>query len=241
MIPKKIHYIWLGNNKPNGLCLSCINSCKRVLSDYEIIVWSEKSLELNRLTKNNRFLKKCIECGLWAFASDYLRLYILYNEGGIYLDTDVEVLKTFDGMLGYTCFIGLEQGEYIGTGIIGAEKHSTSIKRLLDFYEEEIWNVDYYNNPIIFKKLFEEEPDRFKEVVIFPVDYFAPYNPFGENSDIIGTSNTVCIHWYNANWGMSRKGYVFLNTKHFKNPVIKAFQIIKKSIGYYRKRRMVKK
>lgn len=239
MIPKKIHFIWLGNKKFNNTSLMCINTWRRVCPDYEIILWNERNLELHKLIEDNLFLKKCIENKIWAFASDYLRLYILYKEGGIYLDTDVEVVKNFDVLLDKKFFVGLESENFIGTGVIGAERGSRQIKRLLDFYSKEIWNVDYYNNPIIFKNLFEKEPHIFAKTCILPVKFFSPYNPNDKNigNTLIGDNDTICIHWYNANWGMSRRGYVFLQTKHIKQPIFKIYQVIRKNIGYYRKKK----
>ena len=236
MIPNIIHYIWLGKNKLNNTSLICINSWKRILPEYEIKLWNEDNLNLGQLMRENNFLKKCIECGLWAFASDYLRLYILYKEGGVYMDTDVEVIRSFGNLMREHFFIGLEKDDYVGTGIIGAEICSPAIKRLLDFYDSEIWNVNYYNNPIIFKYLMKREPRIFKNCKVLPIEYFSPYDPYNLPNGVIGTENTICIHWYNASWGMSRKGYVFLETKHQKNPGIKLYQIIRKNIGYFRRK-----
>lgn len=237
MIPKTIHYIWLGNKQLNNTSKICINSCRRNCPDYKIKIWNEKNLKLDEIVKKNKFLRKCLEVGLWAFASDYLRLYVLYKEGGIYLDTDVEVLKNFDELLSNEFFVGMESNDYIGTGVIGSEAHSIALKRILEFYDNEIWNVDYYNNPIIFKELMLNEKKYFDNCKIYPIDYFSPYNPQNYKESLIDTSNTICIHWYNASWGMTRKGYVFLQTKHFKNPVVKFYQILRKNIGYYRKKK----
>jgi mannosyltransferase OCH1-like enzyme len=215
----------------------CINTWRRVCPEYEVILWNEENLEMDGLMKTNAFFNECIKRGLWAFASDYLRLYILYNEGGIYLDTDVEVVKPFDSLLEYSFFVGLENGDYIGTGVIGAEIQSREVKRLLEFYEKEIWNVDFYNNPIIFKNLIQKEPDTFASCTVLPQDYFSPYTPGDSHNELIGTDNTLCIHWYNASWGMNRAGYVFLQTKHIKKPIEKIYQVLRKNIGYYRKRK----
>ena len=240
MIPKKIHYIWLGKKEPDNTSKMCINSCRRNCPDYEIIIWNENNLDLDKLKRENKFLKKCIEIGLWAFASDYLRLYLLYQEGGIYLDTDVEVLHSFDSFLDYVFFVGMESSEYIGTGVIGSEAGSKELKRLLEFYDKGIWDVDFFNNPMIFNHLFEKEPGTFNNAKIFPVDIFSPYSPQEEGSYLclIGNEKTMCIHWYNAAWGMSRKGYVFLQTKHVKNPFERLYQVLRKNIGYFRKKRI---
>lgn len=232
MIPKKIHYIWFGKKNKNKLTEICINSWKRTLTDYEIIEWNEKNLNIGELCKSNRFLKKCYELKLWAFVSDYLRLYILYNEGGIYLDTDVEVLKKYDELLNNKVFMGFEEGGYIGTSVIGAEKHNPLIKRLLNFYDNEIWNVDFYNNPIIYKFLLEKEPEIFRECTIYEKEYFSPYTIGKEYTSSVEENNTYSIHWYTNNWNLTRRAYIFLNTKHLRFSIYKILQIIRKSIGY---------
>lgn len=236
MIPKVIHFIWLGNNPIDKRSQMCINSAKRNLNNYKINIWTEKNLNLQILCSRNKFFNECIKNKLWAFASDYLRLYILSKYGGIYLDTDVEVIKKFDSLLNNKCFLGKEKElngkEYIGTGIIGAEKNSKVISKLLSFYDEKIWKVDYYNNPIIFSNVLSE--NNFKnDVKVYPTNYFCPYVPFSKKLFVNVTSSTYTIHWYSANWGMSRKGYVFLNTKQYKNG-IKICQVIRKNIGYFR-------
>ena len=143
MIQKKIHYIWLGQKQKDRASQICINSWKSNLPNYEIIEWNESNLPLDEIARENRFFAYCRKYKLWAFMSDYLRLWILEREGGIYLDTDVQVLKPFDDLLKYPMFLGYEMNDYVGTGIIGAEKGNPVIKALLNFYADKIWNVDY--------------------------------------------------------------------------------------------------
>uniref|UniRef100_UPI00359C73AC glycosyltransferase family 32 protein n=1 Tax=Bifidobacterium longum TaxID=216816 RepID=UPI00359C73AC len=237
MIPKKIHFIWIGGRPKSSLTQLCMNSWRRVLTDYEIIEWNEHNLNLPALCKENKFLAKCVELKLWAFASDYLRLYILWREGGIYVDTDIEVLKKYDGLLDEKMFVGLEANGYIGTGVIGAERHNPMIRRLLDFYDNEIWNVDFINNPIVFKYLYEREPETFKECSIHPQDVFAPYVPGTDYERVVEDANTLSIHWYSADWNMSRKGYVFAATKHITNPLPRFIVALRKTLGYELRKR----
>ena len=232
MIPKKIHYIWLGGKPKSTLTVMCLNSWKRHLENYEIIEWNETNLEIEKLCKKHRFLRECIRLQLWAFASDWLRLYVLYHEGGIYLDTDVEVLGSYDELLGNRMFVGLEQNNYIGTGVIGAGRGNPTVKRLLDFYEHEIWTVNFVNNPIIFRYLYEHEPESFDGCKILPQNVLSPYVPGQQYEGTVETKDTLSIHWYSKNWNLSRKGYVFVNTKHINNPARKIFEIIRKSLGY---------
>lgn len=236
MIPKTIHYIWLGGKPKSKLTEVCINTWKRNLPDYSIIEWNESNLDLAKLCDKNKFLKRCVELRLWAFVSDYLRLWILENQGGIYLDTDVEVLKPFDALLDQHVFMGYEANNYVGTAVIGAEKGNTLITRLLKFYEDDIWNVDFINNPIIFKYLIENEPLIFRECNIYPQGYFSPYEPEKNYTGKIENDKSYTIHWYTQNWNMTRKGYVFINTKHIKNPVIKIIEMARKNIGYKKKK-----
>lgn len=232
MIPKKVHYIWLGGTPKSKLAEVCINSWKRILLDYEIIEWNEDNLNLEEMCKQNLFLKKCVSLKLWAFVSDYIRLHVLYREGGIYLDTDVEVLKSYDDLLFHKIFLGYEGDYYIGTATIGAEKNSPLIKALLDFYEKEIWNVSFINNPIIFKHLLTQKPDLFDDCKLYPSDYFSPYTRGMQVEGIVETMNTYSIHWFTNNWNMSMRGYVFMHTKHIKNPIKRILVAIRKVLGY---------
>lgn len=237
MIPRKIHFIWLGGGNLDKQSLICINSAKRILPNYQIVIWTEKKLDLEKIANENRFLRECLKRKLWAFVSDYLRLYVLYHYGGIYLDTDVQIIKPFSKeMLSKSFFAGLEDRDFVGTGIIGAEKKSQIIQRLLEFYEKEIWKVNYFNNPIIFKHVLKQINKSEYNAKIYSQEYFSPYAPRKNNLFVKVTNNTTTIHWYNANWGMSRKGYVFLQTKHYNNFFIKELQILKKNVGYYRKK-----
>lgn len=221
----------MGNKPKSKLTELCINTWRRHLPDYKIIEWNDKNLNIKELCKKNKFLNKCYNLKLWAFVSDYLRLYILYNYGGIYFDTDIEVIKPFDDLLINKMFIGYEADEYFCTGVIGSESKNLAIKRILDFYENEIWTVNFINNPIIFKYLFINESELFKDCVILPREVFSPYSPGIDLAKRIESDNTYAIHWYTANWNLSRKGYVFIYTKHLRG-VKKRYQKLKKTLGY---------
>lgn len=132
MIPKTIHYCWFGGKpKPNNV-LGYINTWKEKMPDYEIKEWNEDNFNVNTLdfTREAYFAKK------YAFVSDVARLHALYTEGGVYLDTDIIILKHFpDELLSLKAFAGFEHDFYIGTGIIGSEKHNHIIKDFLSLYE----------------------------------------------------------------------------------------------------------
>ena len=139
MIPKKIHYIWFGRGPKNERVLHCIESWKRMLPDYEIVEWNEDNFDINY----NEFTKKAYEEKKWAFVSDVARLWVLYNEGGIYMDTDVEVYQSLDPFLNEEGFTGFEDVHYPVTATLGAEKGNPVIKMMLDYYD----CVDFINYP----------------------------------------------------------------------------------------------
>lgn len=242
MIPKVIHYVWLGNKEIAPKDKAFIEICKRKLPDYKVQIWNEKTLPLDRICNQNKYINQCYKRKLYAFISDYFRLWILFNYGGIYLDTDVEVLKNLDPFLKDQGFMGYEAGdenigEYIGSGIIGAERGNKTIQKLLSFYDEKVWNEDEYINTIIFKKLYLQDPKIFNEVKIYPREVFAPYSPYDKK--MIKSNKTFTIHKYNTNWGLSLSGYIFLTTKTIKNPLKRNLTKLKRIIGYIKRKNNV--
>ena len=239
MIPKTIHYVWLGGGK-NNFTNICINSWHENMPDYEIIEWNEHNLDLDKICKENLFFAECRKRKLWAFMADYLRLYVLYNYGGIYLDVDVQAIKSFSPLLNNNLFIGYEYctrlGEGVvthGTGVIACEAKNPVIKKCLDFYDTDIWNSDIYYVPSILTRVFDEtEEDKYR---IYPVDYFAPYDfrkkQFNRNCI---TENTYAIHWFEGSWKDNIEIARFLKIKHIKNPIKKKFCQIKNIVIYYK-------
>ena len=146
MIPKIIHYVWVGNNpKPKDI-KKCMKTWKKHLKDYKIIEWNESNFDIS----SHPFVKKAYEAKKWAYVSDYIRMYAIYNYGGIYLDTDVLVLENFDKFLNNKVFVGFERENYPFTAVFGAEKKNKFIKKLLDYYDNlEAYNFDFENNNTI--------------------------------------------------------------------------------------------
>lgn len=130
-IPSIIHYCWFGGGEKPEIVQKCIDSWKRNLPEYEIIEWNENNFDI----ECNLYVKEAYDAKKFAFVSDYVRVYVLYKFGGIYLDTDVEVFKPFDNMLHHDSFWGFEQENYIATSTIGAMKGNKLIKTFLDSYE----------------------------------------------------------------------------------------------------------
>lgn len=241
MIPKKINYIWLGGKDKSNFTNICLMSWYEHLSGYEIMEWNEKNLDLDKLCSENRFLAECKKRKLWAFMADYLRLYILYNYGGIYMDVDVQVIKNFDDLLDNPMFIGYEyfskdKANYVteGTGIIASEPYNPVIGDCLAYYDQKIWETDVYYIPTIFTKVFQLHDE--SEYVIFPVDYFAPYDYRKCFNFNCVTENTHTIHWFQASWHENKNIGLFLQTKHIKNPIKKKIVQLKKMAGYYKRK-----
>lgn len=133
MIPKIIHYVWLGKGEKSEKTKKCIESWKKYLPDYEIKEWNEDNFDINY----NDFTKQSYDKKFYAFTSDVIRLYALYTEGGIYMDTDVEVYQPLDEFLNEEAFTGFEDANYPGypvTATLGAEKGNPVIKLMLDYY-----------------------------------------------------------------------------------------------------------
>lgn len=131
MIPKIIHFCWMSGDPYPKKIQKCIDSWHRCLPDYEIVLWDSKRFDVN----SSIWVKEAYEHKKYAFCADYIRLYALYNYGGIYLDSDVEVLKSYDELLHLPYFIGLESSGHIEAATIGAEKHNEFLGKVLEYYQ----------------------------------------------------------------------------------------------------------
>ena len=130
-IPKKIHYVWVGKNPKSKDIQRCMETWKVHLKDYEIIEWNEDNFDI----QSNKFVREAYEAKKWAYVSDYIRAYAIYNYGGIYLDTDVLVLDNLEELLENRAFVGYETPDYPFTAVFGAEKGHPFIKKMLDYYD----------------------------------------------------------------------------------------------------------
>ncbi len=208
MIPKIIHYCWFGKNPLPDIAKKCINSWRQFCPDYEIKEWNETNYNLNSCL----FVKEAYEAKKWAFVSDFARLDIIYNEGGIYLDLDVEILKNLDDFLNGPCFFGLETTGMVNTGIgFGAEKWNEIVKLLMHEYEKKhfiLKNGEYdvvpcpeKNTQALIKagyKFNRNQIFRTCDITIFPPEWFCPLDY--ETGKLSVTENTVSIHHYTASW-----------------------------------------
>ena len=205
-IPKIIHYCWFGGNELTDLAKRCINSWKLYCPDYKIIRWDESNFDVN----SNQFCKEAYDNKKWAFVTDYVRLMVLHNYGGIYMDTDVEVIKSLDDFLKHEAFSGFESSHHMPTGIIASRKENKWIKILLDDFNEKkfIINDKMDMQPNVVKitnltknyyplKLNDKYQD-LGDLTLYPSDWFCPKN--ADLQDINLTVNTHAIHHFDGSW-----------------------------------------
>ena len=252
-IPKKIHLIWFGRNPYSSIVQRCIKSWEKYCPDYELIIWNEDNFDIN----SNVFVQEAYEAKKWAFVSDYVRLYALYTQGGVYIDSDCELLRSFEKLLDNQHVVtGYSSSNWIPTGFLAAEKGNCWIKELLDYYTDRHFkkrdgSYDMKVNNVIISELSAKyngfKPGdkyiKYGNVTLFPREYFHPYKKevFDlESSDLsdlnkyfkIGTE-TVCIHYGTATWVDDNNTYLFrfkhLLRKTLPQPVIEFMERI-----YYR-------
>ena len=220
MIPKTIHYCWFGGKPLPPLAIKCLESWNKYLPVYEIIEWNESNFPVNSIP----YTKEAADKGKWAFVSDYARFYILYHNGGIYLDTDVEILKSLNPFLKHHSFSGFESKDRVAPGLIlGAKKGCSLMKKLMNSYHErhfinqngllnEKTVVSYMTEELVSEGLvLNGELQNIHDFIVYPIDFFSPKSL--ETGKLKITSNTYSIHHYAGSWmsNTSRlKRYVYL-------------------------------
>ncbi|MDR7871377.1 MAG: glycosyltransferase [Tissierellaceae bacterium] len=206
-IPKIIHYCWFGKGKMPKLALKCIESWKKYLPDYEIKEWNEDNFDINI----NTYVKQAYECKKYAFVTDYVRLYALLTEGGIYMDTDVEVIKDISEFLIEEAFSGFQTLNELPTGIMGARAGNQWIKENLEVYNgkrfvKENGELDLTPNTTTITNISVRMGIQLNGklqsidnvVTIFPMDYFCAKNY--KDGKISITDNTYTIHHFSGSW-----------------------------------------
>ena len=138
MIPKIIHYVWVGGNPKSKEIQRCMKTWQKHLKDYKIIEWNESNFDMNQ----NEYLRQAYKAKKWAFVSDYIRAKVIYEMGGIYLDTDVIVLDDLKDLLSNQVFVGFENPENPFTAVFGAVPHHPLIKKMLDYYDDRNFTFD---------------------------------------------------------------------------------------------------
>ncbi len=214
MIPNIIHYCWFGGNPLPKSAIKCINSWKRFFPHFEIREWNESNFDVNMMP----FTQEAYSARKYAFVSDVARFWILLNEGGIYFDTDVEVVAPFDDIISKGAFMGVEipskEGALpmINPGLgLGAEKGNVVIEEVFNYYctlhfqtpeGVQIPGTVVKHTTHVLATQFNLQPNneiqQLDSVTIYPIDYF---NPFDDLTGVLNkTSNTRSIHWFSKTW-----------------------------------------
>lgn len=224
MIPKKIHYCWFGNTELPDKDKKCIESWKKYCPDYEIIRWDESNFDITKC----KYMRQAYGQKKWGFVPDFARLDIIYNEGGIYLDTDVELIKGVEDLLDNSAFMGFEDRYSVNLGSgFGAEKHNKIIGFLRDMYYnisfiDKDGNLNLTASPMYTTKglqnlglILNNQTQMIYNIKIYPSEWFSPID---FSSGIVKkTVNTHSIHHYNMSWkDEEEKGLILKKQKNIQ-------------------------
>ena len=199
MIPKIIHYCWLSNDPIPKDLKKYMKSWKEKLYDYEFILWDLNRFDLNR----SLWVKQAFEAKKYAFAADYIRLYAVYNYGGIYMDMDVEVIKSFNDLLRNDYILGYEAAKGLEAGVFGAPKKAPWVKEVLEYYTSKEFALPngLYNDtplPIIMDEVLNADYITNKKIVPLPTDFLTAKSY--KTGKITITPNTYTIHHFAGSW-----------------------------------------
>lgn len=206
MIPKTIHYFWQSDYEMPQEVKNCILSWKEKMPDYTFRCWDASNFDVDQC----RYTKEAFAEKQYAFVSDYVRLYALYKEGGIYLDTDVEVLERLDALLGDKAFAGFENKHTVATSLLGAEAGHPFFAELLSSYQDRPFSLpggkcDRTPNTVIVTEFFRKKGavlngrlQRVGDVVLYPQDYFSPYDRATEKMNL--TAHSFAVHHFYGAW-----------------------------------------
>ena len=239
MIPKIIHYCWFGRGEMPELAQKCIASWHKFMPDWEYKLWNEDTFDVNQTC----YTKEAYETKKYAFVSDYVRLYALNKEGGVYFDVDFEVYKPFDDLLKYKAFAGFEGSKYspLMMGVCASEPKGEWVFEMLESYKDRRFfksdgsldmttNVKYITE-LMSKRGFIQngEEQEYKDLHVFPVYYFCPKQTTGE---YFRTDNTYCEHRGLDSWNNKESKWKKLvkNIVGSKN-MIKLIKLKRKIIG----------
>lgn len=216
MIPKTIHYCWFGRGEMPQLAKDCIASWHQFMPDWEYKLWNEDNYDINELP----YVKEAYEAGKFAFVSDYVRLWALYNEGGLYLDVDFEVYQSFDTLLNHKAFAGFEGSKHspLMMGVCASEPKGEWVQEMLNAYQDRHFilsdgSIDLTTNvqfvtAVMAANGFRQDgmEQEYKDLHVFPVEYFSPKLTTGE---YVRTRNTYCEHKGLASWSNHSKGWKY--------------------------------
>ncbi len=207
MIPKIVHYCWFGGKEKPEQIQKCIESWHEHLVGYKFIEWNEATFDVDF----NQYTKQAYESKKYAFVSDVARIIALQQYGGIYMDTDVEVLKPLDSILEYPCVLGFEVKNFVATSFMACQPNHPLINLFINeyngiqFYNQDgsinfSTNVTKLTDILTKKGLIRNNKKQYLEdgIVVFPKEYFSPYDYI--NCNLETTGNSYCIHYYYVSW-----------------------------------------
>ena len=207
MIPKIIHYCWFGRGEKPELAKKCIASWRKSCPDFEIREWNEGNCDYLSIP----FMAEAYAAKKYAFVSDVMRLIVLEQYGGVYFDTDVEVLRDISPLLDDEGFIGFENDQFVNSGqVMAAKAHHPVIQAMIEEYKKlHFTNTDGTATPVGCPRLNTDVMERFglirngrEQVVagihVYPADYFNPVD--STTGKLTKTENTYSIHWYSMSW-----------------------------------------
>lgn len=207
MIPKKIHYCWFGRNPKPKLAEKCIRSWEKFCPDYEVIEWNEDNFDVFAAPK---YVQQAYEAKKWAFVTDYVRLRAMTEEGGIYMDTDVELVKPLDPFLKHEAFGGFESAESVCTAVMGCCKGFPLFREFMGRYDHLSFlnadgslnvttNVETLTGILLDHGLVQNgQLQTVDGLCLYPSEVFSPVS--FESGQLHRTCKTVSIHWFSGSW-----------------------------------------
>lgn len=229
MIPKTLHYCWFGQKPLPGLVKDCIESWKETNPDYTIVRWDEANTDLHM----HPFVEKMYQEKKWAFVVDYVRLHVLYEHGGIYLDTDMKLVQSLDTLLSTDLLLGKESEEYISCGMIGAIPHHFFIEATMKAYD----SLEAPRpNPLIMTEIFNTLHP--VHALVMPPVAFYPFtsDSIKKYKGQVLSKETYGIHLWNYSWGhplnrFFKKIGIYRTGKHIVEK-LRLKKILKELLGF---------
>lgn len=214
MIPNTIHYCWFGQGEMPQMAKKCIATWHKYMPDWEFKLWDEKNFDIECIP----YTAEAYKSGKYAFVSDYARLWALEQEGGLYLDVDFEVYKPFDNLCHLNAFAGFEGSKHhpVMMGVCASEPHGQWVTEMLEAYTKRHFlqsngtpdlttNVQFITSIMAANGFRQDGTEQdYKDLHIFPVDYFSPRQTTGE---YIRSENTYCEHKGLGSWSGNKKGW----------------------------------
>lgn len=238
MIPKIIHYCWFGRGPMSQLALDCIESWHKYMPDWEYKLWNEDNFDVNC----NQYVREAYEAKKYAFVTDYVRLYALKTEGGVYMDTDVKLIKSLDPLLDNAAFCGFEESKTkpIGTCVMASIPNGKWIQQMLNSYSDRKFidkdgHLDLTTNTTFLSGIMEKNGlkrdgliQQYLDCTVYSYDYFSPGTSTGEYCP---TENTFCHHLCVSSWSDAKNKYSRLKKLIGSKNMTRLIKLKRKLIG----------